>query len=181
MRELARSVLPALAVVFLVSAAVAGCGGGSLVDGAAPGLEIPDFRLVALGGGEMTSGELDERPTVLSFWATWCQPCHEEIPLLNELEDDPRVRVVSIALDDRGERAVAPFVAERGIRYPVLLGDQEIFQRFDGFAIPYTLVLDAERRIVNLYRGPVTRADVERDLSLVAAAAAAGDRAEKAG
>lgn len=126
----------------------------------------PELDLPALGGGTVSSDDLDARPTVVSFWATWCQPCYREIPVLNELAGEPEVQVVSIALDEDGAAVVAPFVEERQIRYPVLLGDEETFLRFDGFGIPHTLVLDAERRIVAVHRGPVEREVLRRELGL---------------
>lgn len=152
--------LSCLVAVVLV---LAGCA-------APPPVEVgeiaPEFDLPALGGGTVSSDDLDARPTVVSFWATWCQPCYREIPVLNELARESEVQVVSIALDEDGAAVVAPFVEERQIGYPVLLGDEETFFRFDGFGIPHTLVLDAERRIVAVHRGPVEREVLRRELGL---------------
>jgi thiol-disulfide isomerase/thioredoxin len=126
----------------------------------------PEFDLPTLDGGTLSFDDLEARPTVVAFWATWCQPCYKEIPVLNELAGEPGVQVVSIALDEDGASAVTPFVEEREIRYPVLLGDEETFFRFDGFGIPHTLVLDAEGRIVAVHRGPVEREVLRRELGL---------------
>ena len=125
---------------------------------------VPDFTLPKLGGGELQATDLAGHVVVLNFWATWCQPCLHEIPVLKRL-DEEGVRIVGIALDEEGERAVRPFVEHHGIAYTQLLGDQEVFQRFSGLTIPYTLVLDAERRIVNLYRGPATRDALLSDIA----------------
>ena len=51
----------------------------------------------------------------------------------------------------------------------MLLGNEEVFRRFNGFSIPYTLVLNASREIVSIYRGPVTRDALERDLDRIRA------------
>ena len=75
--------------------------------------------------------------------------------------------VVGIALDEEGELAVKPFVEAHGMEYTILFGDQEIFQRMGGFSIPYTLVVDGEQRVVNIYRGPATREDIEEDLKRI--------------
>jgi hypothetical protein len=48
-----------------------------------------------------------------------------------------------------------------------VLGDQELFQRFNGFGIPYTLVLDRSQRIVNIYRGPASKESLEQDLKRI--------------
>lgn len=146
-----------LAGVLLLS----GCGSPPPVE---PGQPAPSFELASLTGGTVSSDDLDAKPTVVSFWASWCQPCLKEIPVLNELTEDPSVQVVTIALDDEGAATVAPFVEQHDIRYPVLLGDQETFLRFDGFGIPHTLVLDGERNIVAVHRGPVERETLLSDL-----------------
>jgi len=71
----------------------------------------------------------------------------------------------SLALDETGAETVARFAKRRGLNYPILMGDQKTFQRFKGYGIPYTLVLDREGRIVSIYRGPVTRQELESDLA----------------
>lgn len=153
------------------------CGAEAPVEVGRP---APDFELPALDGGTVGSGELAGGPAVVTFWATWCQPCFREIPVLQELHDSGRAEVVAIALDEQGADVVRPFVEERGIRYPVALGDQETFTRFDGFAIPYTLVLDGDRRIVAIHRGPADTETLLRDVDRAAARGADGPAARDA-
>ncbi|MEM7583182.1 MAG: TlpA disulfide reductase family protein [Acidobacteriota bacterium] len=132
------------------------------------GGEIPAFTLPSLAGAEVASSSFDGRPVVINFWATWCQPCLKEIPELIELAADDRLEVVGIALDTEGESVVRPFVERQGMDYTILLGHQDIFQRMGGLTIPYTLVLDGSQQVVNIYRGPATRADIESDLERIA-------------
>lgn len=134
------------------------------------GQRVPDFEIAGLDGDPVESLSLEGQPIVVNFWATWCQPCKKEIPVLQELHDSQRVRVLGIALDEDREQTVAPFVEEWQISYPVAFGDQDLFRRYGGFGIPYTLVLDASWQLVDIYRGPVTLGDIEEDLALIAAA-----------
>lgn len=129
------------------------------------GSPAPEFSLLALDGRRLDLESFAGKVVVLNFWATWCQPCRREIPELVALAESGTAEVVGIALDEEGARAVRPFVERHGIPYTVLIGDQEIFQRFHGFAIPYTLVLDPGRRIVGIYRGPTSRAAIEQALA----------------
>jgi thiol-disulfide isomerase/thioredoxin len=124
------------------------------------GARSPSFELENVAGGTLSSGDLAGRPAVINFWATWCQPCMKDLPELNELVAGGGLSVVAIALDETGRRAVEPFLASHDLRATVLLGDQEAFQRFQGFAIPYTLVLDADQTIRAIYRGAFTAAQV---------------------
>lgn len=118
------------------------------------GVKAPPFSLETLDGRLITNDDFDGRPLVLSFWATWCQPCLKEIPVLEELAKDARVEVIAVALDESGVESVNPFIRKHEIAYRVVLGDQNLFDLFNGFAIPYTLVLDSTHVVVNIYRGP---------------------------
>ncbi len=141
------------------------------------GAVAPHFELTSLEGPSLDSRKLLGRNIVLNFWATWCLPCLREIPELIRLSEEvDSVEVVGIALDAEGADAVRPFVAKHGIQYTVLLGSEEVFQRFNGLTIPYTLVLDPSHRVVNIYSGPVTRAAIERDLASLIATGPPRDR-----
>ncbi len=146
---------------FICVAAISGCGESGEVR---VGERAPSFRLEALDGSWVESSDFEGDIVVLNFWATWCTPCMKEIPELVELEAASAFRVVGIALDAEGAEAVRPFVERNHMNYTVLLGDEEVFQLFNGYGIPYTLVLDREQKIVRIYHGPVTRERLERDL-----------------
>lgn len=131
------------------------------------GNQAPTFSLTALDGATVKSSSLKGSTVILNFWATWCQPCMSEIPELKELADTSRVKIIGIALDQDGLKTVKPFVEDYKINYTVLLGDENVFQRFNGVGIPYTLVLDSSQRIVKIYRGPVTKETLEQALNTI--------------
>lgn len=155
-----------LAGLVLIAALILGCGSEAPLRMEA-GVSLPEFSLPVLEGGKMSSASFGEegQMTVLNFWATWCQPCLKEMPELSAMDQDPRLQVVGVALDEEGTASVAPFVERHGIDYPILLGNQDIFQRLGGFSIPYTLVLDTERTVLKIYRGPVTGEQLLNDLA----------------
>jgi thiol-disulfide isomerase/thioredoxin len=131
------------------------------------GSQAPSFSLTSLDGTTVKSSALKGSVVVLNFWATWCQPCMSEIPELKQLAAGSKVKVVGIALDQAGVKTIKPFVNSNNITYTVLVGDEEVFQRFNGVGIPYTLVLDPSQRIVKIYRGPTTRVAIEQDLKTI--------------
>ena len=145
---------------FLVSCGTSDPDPASIVVGS----QAPSFSLTSLDGTTIKSGALKGNVVVLNFWATWCQPCMTEIPELKQLAASSKVKVVGIALDQEGEKTIKPFVTSHQINYTVLVGNEEVFQRFNGLGIPYTLVLDPSQRIVKIYRGPTTREALEQDL-----------------
>ena len=160
MRKLLAGILIGLA------AALSGCGAAETVrpEDVVVGHTIPDFSLKSLDGREVTKASLKGEPVVLNFFASWCTNCRAEIPELKQVASGSKARVVGIALDETGEETVKPFVQSQGINYPVLIGDQETFQQFNGVAIPYTIVLDGSQRIVKIYRGHAAREELEAAL-----------------
>jgi thiol-disulfide isomerase/thioredoxin len=144
-------------------------GGGSGT--VAIGSKTPTFSLKSLDGTTVTNRSLEGNIVVLNFWATWCAPCVKEIPDLRQIAASSAAKVVGIALDEGGLKTVKPFVQKFEINmtenYTILLGDQEVFQRFNGLGIPYTLVLDRSQRVVKIYRGPTTKDSLEQDLRTI--------------
>jgi len=154
---------------FLILSA-AGCGGGGVQEGG----RAPHFALRAQDGTVVNNDSLKGQVVLLSFWSTTCGPCVREIPHLQQLDEAHRVKVIGVALDPGGWKAVQPFVAKHGIGYCVVLGDEDVFQRFDGYALPYSLLLDESQRVVKVYRGSVSRDAVERDARAIGVPGAAG-------
>lgn len=137
----------------------AGCSSGPST--AEVGAALPSFSLQSLSGETVRSADFQGLPTVISVWATWCQPCLKEIPLLQQLHADPRFRVITIALDETGADTVAPFVEERDLSYPVLLGNPETFQSLGGFAIPHNVLVTPDGTVADIIRGLLDEERVE--------------------
>ena len=113
------------------------------------GQRRPDFAHRDPSGRAWTADDFEGRPLLLNFWATWCAPCVEEMPMLSALQReqaDRGLQVVGIALDD-AERAAA-FAAGLDLAYPVLVGDTDVVmtgQRYGnrGGMLPFTVLIDA--------------------------------------
>jgi cytochrome c biogenesis protein CcmG/thiol:disulfide interchange protein DsbE len=100
------------------------------------GESAPDFELRSLDGRMMQLSNLRGKSVLLNFWATWCAPCRLEMPWLAELDQEYRpqgVEIVGVPLDDpSGEQAVNKFIAERGVRYPILIGNSSVADLYGG-------------------------------------------------
>jgi peroxiredoxin len=137
MNRILNAVLGCSLAIFVI-----GCGGSEPIP-----LEIgsaaPTFSLPALGKatGTVTSEQFRGKITVLNFWSTSCAVCLDEIGDLIRVHNDGKAVVISIALEKNPDY-VNRFLKERGILYTVALGDDDVFSRYDGFAIPYTLIID---------------------------------------
>ena len=141
-----------LCMGLLLAACLAGCGEAHDPASVVVGSRAPDFTLEARDGTTVESSSLKGDIVVLNFWATYCQPCRSEIPELNQVAASAKAKVVGIALDQGGAEVIQAFESDANLKlnYTVLLGDEEVFQRFNGVGIPYTLVLDRSQHIVKI-------------------------------
>jgi cytochrome c biogenesis protein CcmG/thiol:disulfide interchange protein DsbE len=129
-------------------------------DGVRVGDAAPEFALRDLSGHVVRSASLAGAPTVVNFWATWCMPCIGELPVLAGVHRAGAARVVGIAIDSGDAAAVRRFAAAHGIPYALLMGDEETAHRYGIMGIPYTVVLDRDRRVVEVFMGAVTPDDL---------------------
>jgi len=110
-----------------------------------PGSAAPAFVLPDLQGKPVALESFRGRPTLLNFWATWCPPCRVEMPdleLLSEAKDDC-LTVVGIAIGSGGAEEVDAFVREHALRYPMLIGNDQIAADYDVRTIPRSVLLDS--------------------------------------
>lgn len=98
---------------------------------------------------------------MIDFWATWCIPCKQQIPVLNAFSRSPEgqaVAVLGVAVDVEGREVVAPFAAEHYIEYPVLLGEETLAFEYGAPGFPALAVVDPAGRIDSLHLGVIDRA-----------------------
>ena len=130
-----------------------------------------DFSLPDLKGAVHNFVDYRGNVLILNFWATWCPPCKEEMPKLNELfekYENLGVQVVGIALDKDSLDLVTPFVSENGIKYTVLLGDQQVLNRLKNFkGMPTTVVFDQKGEIRKKFDGSLDTEELEEMLQLL--------------
>lgn len=131
----------------------------------------PDFSHRDRGGRMVTASDFDGRPLLLNFWATWCAPCVEEMPMLSRLQNDQPeggLSIVGIALDD-AERA-AEFAGKMDLSYPVLLGSTDVVltgRRYGNRSgmLPFTVLVDSRGIIRWSHLGELELAQLETALA----------------
>ncbi|MCU6712006.1 redoxin domain-containing protein [Paenibacillus sp. J5C_2022] len=119
----------------------------------------PDFTLNTWDGGSVKLQDYGERkqPVLINFWASWCTPCVNELPMMNEaykLNED--VEVLAVNVGESGEK-VNRFMQRYELTFPVLLdGQQEVKKRYGVTGLPLSLLLDGDGRIVDIVSGEMT-------------------------
>jgi thiol-disulfide isomerase/thioredoxin len=116
------------------------------------GPPAPDFTLADLTGTPHTLSDYQGQVVLLDFWATWCGPCRQAMPHVQELWDTYRDRglmVFGINVSDTAD--VAEFMRKQGFDYPVLLDGDLVANDYNVSGIPAFVVIDKSSRMV--YRG----------------------------
>jgi cytochrome c biogenesis protein CcmG/thiol:disulfide interchange protein DsbE len=143
--------------------------------GAASIRAAPAFTLSALGepGRQVSLSQYAGQPVIVNFWASWCEPCQQETPLLARWHAQ-HGHVVLLGLDENDTTVRAlEFARAKGVTYPLALDpDMSAASAYGVDALPQTFFLNARHQIVAHVIGMVTPAKLATDLSLMTAPAA---------
>jgi thiol-disulfide isomerase/thioredoxin len=151
----------------LISSAAAGVPAGRAQD-RGPGADTPTILFVKnpapvpaflahdLDGNVISTAAWRGKVALVTFWATWCPPCREEIPDLIALQKQygDRLQVVGISMDDGAPEEVKRFVQKSGINYPIVMATRDIIVEYGGVpALPTTFVINPDERVVQKHVG----------------------------
>lgn len=119
---------------------------------------LPDIAFADRLGVERHLSDWKGHPLLVNFWAAWCEPCREEIPLLERLSRQRAsegLRVIGVAVDSRAE--VLDYARHAAIEYPLLIGEQPGLEAVRALGMqavfPFSVFVDARGRIVTLKLG----------------------------
>jgi thiol-disulfide isomerase/thioredoxin len=119
---------------------------------------LPDVSMPDRDGVTRSLKDWKGRPVIVNFWATWCGPCRDEIPLLKALRNQRKseqLEVIGVAIDARD--AVLKYARDIGMDYPILIGEQEGYRAAEAFGVtlvlPFSVFADTKGRIVTLKIG----------------------------
>lgn len=162
----------AVLVILVVLAALAGCSDDAArVTGQPEGdrKEAPEFSLPGLEGGTVRLADFRGEPLLINFWASWCEPCKEEMPEVNRFaRTHGDIRVLGIAVNDDPDDSRA-FARSVGVRFPLAVDrDATTGARYGVTGLPVTVLVGADGRIVSTVYGGVDRDDLDALAALVA-------------
>ena len=127
------------------------------------GAAIANFTLPDLHGHPYQLSDFRGQVVFVNVWATWCPPCVEEMPTIQKLYDQLHARgleVFAVSIDALGEQAVAPFMRDRQLSFPVLLDTQSVIEQlYRTGGVPESFIIDKQGRLVEKVVGPRDWAD----------------------
>lgn len=140
-----------------------------LVRPAASASKMPSFVLPDVVTGDAVDSKLFSGKTLLvTFFATWCPPCMQEVPDLIRLQEKYMGKgfsVVALSVDEGGPKAVKKLVEKRSINYPVLMADRSTARDFGGVVgIPTSFLINSQGTVVKRYPGYVPHVVLENDI-----------------
>ena len=135
---------------------------------APPAVEVgspaPAYAAVTLAGDSVSLDSLRGEVVLLNIWATWCHPCREEIPMLEQLHErygERGFRVVGVSIDSPGEGEwVGTFGKQVGMTYPIWHdADDRISTIYQAIGVPSTYLIDREGVLRWRRMGPIRAGD----------------------
>jgi len=151
-------------------------GSGQAKPAADPSAPTFSFPVLGHSGQQISLSDYAGQPLIVNFFASWCEPCKQETPLLARFYHAEHGKVALVGLDENDVLGNAlSFTRGNGVSYPV--GWDPAFTAASAYgvdALPQTFFLDARHRIVDRVFGALTPADISRGVAL-----ATGAEAEK--
>ena len=161
MRRREALILGGAGALALTAGAIVGALGVQSASGVG---KLLSASFVDLSGKPRRLSEWRGRVTLFNFWATWCAPCREEMPVLDASAQRLGFSVVGIGVDQ--EAKIREFVAKVGVRYETLIADVTALQLMRDLGnsaggLPFSLLLDRKGRIAARKLGALDRAELE--------------------
>ena len=129
--------------------------------------DLPAISIQCFSGGTLDLAKAPGVPTVLNLWASWCSPCREELPLVQQFADaaGEQVRVLGVISKD-GVPQSTSFAADAGATFPGAFDrDGDVMTALGLNSLPYTLFLAADGSVAYVQVGPVHSLEEFRELA----------------
>ncbi len=116
----------------------------------------PDFTLPSLDGGNLRLQEYRGQVVLVNFWASWCGPCRQEMPLLERMHQryqDAGFAVLGVNVEGE-ERPARTLAQQTGVTFPILIDvGQQVSERYDLGAMPSSVVVDRDGKVRYVHLG----------------------------
>lgn len=136
-------------------------------------IQAPDFTVQDMDGNDVKLSDMFGKPIVLNFWASWCEPCKNEMPEFEEVykerKDDVIFMMVNMTDGKRETLTSAKnHIEEKEFTFPVYFDmTQEVMYTYSVWSLPTTYFIDADGNLVTGARGQIDKKTLEYGISLI--------------
>jgi peroxiredoxin len=128
------------------------------------GQKAPQIHLNSAQGDPVKLSDYKGEFIALNFWATWCEPCKTEMPILEEFSQQAEgaaVIGINMTNNEASQDQVLHFMKENKIHFPILLDSSgKVFEKYNIMSLPSTFFINKEGVIVKYHAGPLTVKDL---------------------
>jgi thiol-disulfide isomerase/thioredoxin len=139
--------------------------------------DAPNITVKDLNGADVSLAQYKGKVVLVNFWATWCGPCRIDIPWLIEFQNKYGARgftVLGMAMDEGGKSDVDPFVRDErfdvggqklGMNYPILLGNDDVSDKFGGLlGLPTSVLISRDGKKIKTFIGLVNYEKMAKEI-----------------
>ena len=178
MSQTVRNILSAVILIALVVlGAILLMKRSGPIDEVGPGTgeEAPDFSLTRVDADEaVTLSEFRGKTVLLDFWATWCPPCREQMPVVQKLDDDPSLKdslvVISVNADEPSadrHNKVTKYLEDNGYHFTTVMDDYTAMSAYGVSFLPTLVIVDPDGGIAHRETGVHSEKKLRKMLSSV--------------
>lgn len=124
-----------------------------------------DFEVTLTNGETFRLSDQKGKVVIMNIWATWCSPCHDEIPdfvdLYNEYKDEG-LTILGVSIDEQGRSVVIPFMEKYNVNFPIVIDDGTVMDKYGPtMGIPTSYIIDKAGNLRYFAVGPLTKKELK--------------------
>jgi len=130
----------------------------------------PEFTLTDTHGRTVALSDFRGRVVLLDFWATWCTACDTDIHLYRQMQkqfSSSGFTVIGISMDGGGRSVITGYLAQKGINYPILLGSDDLVNKYNIRSLPMSVLIDRKGEIAESSVGIADSASLQGSIEAV--------------
>jgi peroxiredoxin len=136
----------------------------------AVGKPAPLINLETLNGTKVSLTQFNGKPVFVNFFASWCQPCKQELPFIVKQYPALKTRVVFLGVDELEAPAqVGPFAKQMGITYPIVIDPGGVGSEYQIDTLPKSIFIDRQGIVRAVWRGFLSPAIFKKNMDLITA------------
>lgn len=128
----------------------------------------PDFQLETIDGQKISLHEFNGKPVLVNFWAIWCRPCIEEMPIIQERYQQHYPDFVVLAIEESGNSVgLRDYIAESNFSFLVLAGDRSVARQYNIYSYPTSIFIDERGVIKSMVVGSLEGSVLDAELAKI--------------